>query len=178
VEVRSVVRTKGRPWYHVSGNCRSEIKNLCHCSRRWGIDKVFSTDARDNNEDNKTRNPNTILVPTEGQENAEVVLDEAGNAHQLRTLSPQKDTYGSIHESDQKQYIERRDLLTKREITEMITIPTLIKICEINVRIARNITHVQLMLAILERACPPSMIFSMLKPKPAATASKPGTMAP
>jgi hypothetical protein len=62
---------------------------------------MFSTDTGDNNEDNKTRNPNTILVPTEGQEKVEAVFDEGENAHQLRTLSPQKDTY-SIHESDQK----------------------------------------------------------------------------
>jgi hypothetical protein len=87
---------------------------------------VFSTDTRDNNEDNKTRNPNTILVPTEGQENAEVVLDEGKNTHQLRTLSPQKDTYGISEAIRNRRNIEGH-LLTTREITEMITIPTLAK---------------------------------------------------
>jgi hypothetical protein len=96
VEIHSVVRANGSPRYHVTSNCRSKTTNLYRCGGgRWarGIDKMFSTDTRDNNEDNKTRNPNTILVPAEGQNNAEVVRDRGENVHQLRTLSPQKDTY-------------------------------------------------------------------------------------
>jgi hypothetical protein len=53
---------------------------------------MFSTDTRGNNEDNKRRNPRTIFIPAEGQENAKAIPDGI-NAHQLRTLSPQKDTY-------------------------------------------------------------------------------------
>jgi hypothetical protein len=55
---------------------------------------MFSTDTRNNNEDNKTRNPNTVFEPAEGQDLGQKVLsDWRGNTHQLRTLSPQKDTY-------------------------------------------------------------------------------------
>jgi hypothetical protein len=66
---------------------------------------------------------------------------QAQFSYQLRTLSPQKDT--------------------KREINEMITIPT-----------------VQLMLAILARAWPPSMQFRVQKPTLLMSESKLGTMAP
>jgi hypothetical protein len=43
---------------------------------------------------------------------------------------------------------------------------------------APNITYVQLKLAILERAWPPTMLFRMAKPMPLITVSKLGTMAP
>ena len=69
-------------------------------------------------------------------------------------------------------------LLTKREITEMITIPTLTKICEIHDFVARSTTHVQLRLATLERAWPPRMLFRMLNITPAVIERKLGTMAP
>lgn len=52
---------------------------------------MFSADARGNNEDEKRRNPGTVFVPAVGQKGAEVIPNN--NAHQLRTLSPQKDTY-------------------------------------------------------------------------------------
>ena len=94
VEIHSVVRANGSPRYHVTGNCRSKTKNLCRCCWCcWGVDKIFCTDTQGNKEDKKTRNPNAIFEPGEGQENAEVVPDGGEDAYQLRTLSPQKDTY-------------------------------------------------------------------------------------
>ena len=94
VVVRGVVRADDRPRYHVTSNCRPKTEILCYCGRCcWGVDKIFSTDTRGNNEDKKKRNPNTFLKPTDGQENVEVVLNGGDNAHQLRTLIPQKDTY-------------------------------------------------------------------------------------
>jgi hypothetical protein len=76
VEVRGVVRAEGSPRYHVTGNCRPKTEILCYCGRCcWGVDEIFSTDTRGNNEDKKKWNPNTIFKPTGGQENAEVVLD-------------------------------------------------------------------------------------------------------
>jgi len=56
---------------------------------------MFSTDTRDNKEHKKEKEPGNILIPAESQENAQVVPNEGENAHQLRTLSPQKDTYPS-----------------------------------------------------------------------------------
>ena len=96
VEVRCVVRAEDRPRYHGTGNYRPETENLCRCrSFCWGVHKMFSANARGNNEDKKRRNPGTILVPAEGQEEVEVTPDGVTNAHQLRTLSPQKDTCSS-----------------------------------------------------------------------------------
>ena len=94
VIVRSVVRADDSPRYHVTGNCRSKTEVLRYGGRPcWGVDKIFFTDTHGNNEDKKKRDPNTFFKPTDGQENAEVVLDGGDNAHQLRTLIPQKDTY-------------------------------------------------------------------------------------
>jgi hypothetical protein len=57
---------------------------------------MFASDTCDNNEDQKEENPGAILVPVEGQKPAEIVPDDVGdNVHQLRTLTPQKDTYPS-----------------------------------------------------------------------------------
>jgi hypothetical protein len=41
----------------------------------WGIDKMFSTDTRGNNEHEKKKDPGNILIPPEKkiQENAQVV---------------------------------------------------------------------------------------------------------
>jgi len=54
---------------------------------------MFSTDTRGYNEDEKKWYPGAILVPAERQEKVAVVSDGVDEAHQLRTLSPQKDTY-------------------------------------------------------------------------------------
>jgi len=88
---------------------------------------MVSTDTRCNSEYKKEKDPGNVLEPAESQENAQVVPNEGGNVHQLRTLSPQKDTYPSRRSSTVS--LEHRGLhvLTKREITEMITIPTLPK---------------------------------------------------
>ena len=68
VEVRSVVRADDGPRYHVTGNCRPKTENMCHCGRCcWDVDKIFPTDPRDNNKDEKKRGPSPIFVPTEGQ---------------------------------------------------------------------------------------------------------------
>jgi hypothetical protein len=56
---------------------------------------MFSTDTRDNNEHKKEKEPGNILIPAESQEIVQVVPNEGRNNHQLRTLSPQKDTYPS-----------------------------------------------------------------------------------
>jgi hypothetical protein len=87
---------------------------------------MFSTDTRGYNEDEKKWYPSAILVPAEHQEKAAVVSDEADEARQLRTLSPQKDTYSLMR----LEIIEtqRPHLLTKRVIIEMITIPMLNKV--------------------------------------------------
>ncbi len=66
VVVHGVVRADGRPRYHITGNYRSETENLCHCASGqccWGVDKMFSADNCDNNEDKKEENPGTILEP-------------------------------------------------------------------------------------------------------------------
>jgi hypothetical protein len=131
---------------------------------------MFSTDTRGYNEDKKKRNPSAILVPEEGQGNPAVVPDWGDNAHQLRTLIPQKDTYsinairnrrntGTTSTDEEGDYWDDHnpDAKTKSEIYD---------------RVACNITHVQLMLAILERAWPPSMQFRMLNPTPLMTTSK------
>jgi hypothetical protein len=96
VEIRGIVRAERRPWYHVPGNCCPKTEDLCCCGRRCcGVYKILSTDTRCNNKDNKRRDPNTILVPAERQENAEreIVPDVSDNTHQLRILSPPKETY-------------------------------------------------------------------------------------
>jgi len=54
---------------------------------------MFCTDTRGYNEDKKKRNQSPILVPEEGQGNPAVVPDGGEKAYQIRTLSPQKDTY-------------------------------------------------------------------------------------
>jgi hypothetical protein len=66
------------------------------------------------------------LVPEEGQGNPAVVLNVGVKAHQLRTLIPQKVTYPLMRLG----VVETQGLhlLTKREITEMITIPMLSKV--------------------------------------------------
>jgi hypothetical protein len=56
--------------------------------------------------------------------------------------------------------------------------PNANKICEIHNCLARSTAHVQLMLAILARAWPPSMLFKMQKPTLLVSESKLGTMAP
>jgi hypothetical protein len=57
---------------------------------------MFPSDTCDNKEDKKEEKPGAILVPAEGYKPAEIVPDDVGDdAHQLRTLSPQKDTYPS-----------------------------------------------------------------------------------
>jgi hypothetical protein len=86
---------------------------------------MFSTNTRNYNEDKKEQNPSVILVPREGQGNAAVVPDGGDEAHQLRTLSPQKDTYPLMRLEIVGTH--GRHLLTKREITDMITIPILNK---------------------------------------------------
>jgi hypothetical protein len=94
VEIRGIVRAEPRPWYRVPSNCRSETKNLLRSGRNcWGVDEMFSTDTRGNKEHKKEKDPGDILIPIEIQEYARVVLNEGENAHQFRTLSPQKDTY-------------------------------------------------------------------------------------
>lgn len=76
VEVRCVVRAEGRPRHHRTSNYRPVAENLCRCRRFcWGVDKMFSADTRGNDEDEKSRNPGTIFVPTEGQKEAEVIPD-------------------------------------------------------------------------------------------------------
>jgi hypothetical protein len=93
VEIHSVVRADASPCYHVTSNCCSKPTNLCRCGGcSWArvVDKMFSTDNRDNNEDHKAWNPNTVFEPAEGQG---AFRDGGEIAHQLRTLSPQKDTY-------------------------------------------------------------------------------------
>jgi len=87
---------------------------------------MFSTDTRGYNEDKKTRNPSAILVPEEDQGNPEIVPDGGDKTHQLRTLIPQKVTYPLMRLG----IVETQGLylLTKREITEMITIPMLNKV--------------------------------------------------
>jgi hypothetical protein len=72
VEIRGIVRAERRPWYHVPGNCCPKTEDLCCCGRRCcGVYEILSTDIRCNDKDKKGRDPNTILVPTERQENAE-----------------------------------------------------------------------------------------------------------
>lgn len=98
VEIRGIVRAERRPWYHVPGNCCPKTEDLCCCGRhRCGVYKILSTDTGCNNKDKKRRDPNTILVPAERQENAEreMILDVSDDAHQLRILSPPKETYSS-----------------------------------------------------------------------------------
>ena len=56
---------------------------------------MFSTDTRCNKEHKKEKDPRNILIPAESQENAQVVPNGGESGHQLRTLSPQKDTYPS-----------------------------------------------------------------------------------
>ena len=98
VEIRGIVRAERRPWYHVPSNCCPKTEDLCCRGRRCcGDYKILSTDTRRNNKDKKRRDPNTILVPPERQENVEreIVPDMGDNAHQLRILSPPKETYQS-----------------------------------------------------------------------------------
>ncbi len=42
------------------------------------MDEMFSTDTHGDNEDEKEKGPGYILIPTEGQENAEVISDGSG----------------------------------------------------------------------------------------------------
>jgi hypothetical protein len=57
---------------------------------------MFSSDTCDDYKDKKEEKPGAILVPAEDEKPAEIVPNDVGdNAHQLRTLSPQKDTYSS-----------------------------------------------------------------------------------
>ena len=126
VGVCGIIRADARPRHRATGNCRPETENLCHCGRyRWGVDKMFSTDTCGNNEDKEKWNPRVILIPAGGQETAGVVPDGSDKAYQLRTLSPQKDTCPLMR----LEILETQGLhlLTKREITEMITIPMLNK---------------------------------------------------
>jgi hypothetical protein len=69
-------------------------------------------------------------------------------------------------------------LLTKREITDMITIPTLAKSIRFTISWHVVATHVQLKLATLERAWPPRMLFRMLNITPAVIERKLGIIAP
>jgi hypothetical protein len=127
VKVCGVIRADASPRYHATGKCRPETKNLCHCSRCcWGVDEIFSTDTRGYNEDKDKWNPSAILVPKEGQGNSAVVSHESDKAHQLRTLIPQKVTYPLMRLGIVE--MQGRQLLTKREITEIITIPMLNKV--------------------------------------------------
>jgi hypothetical protein len=72
VEIRGIVRAERRPWYHVPGNCCPKTEDLCcRCRRCCGVYKILSTDTRRNNKNKKRRDPNTILVPAERQENVE-----------------------------------------------------------------------------------------------------------
>lgn len=76
VEVRCVVRAEDRPRYHKTGNYCPETENLRRCRRFcWGVDKMFSADTRGNDEDKKRRNPGTIFVPAEGQNETEETPD-------------------------------------------------------------------------------------------------------
>ena len=98
VKIRGVVRAERGPWYHVPGNCCPKTEDLCCCGWRCcGVYKILSTDTRCNNKDKKRRDPNTILVPTERQENVEsqIVSDVGDKVHQLMILRPPKETYPS-----------------------------------------------------------------------------------
>ena len=67
VEICGIVRADGCPCYHVTSDCRSETKDLHYCSRCcWGVHKIFSSNACDNNKDKKEENPGAILEPAEG----------------------------------------------------------------------------------------------------------------
>ena len=125
VEVRGVVLAKGSPRHRVTGNCRPKTEILCCCGWCcWRVDKMFCTDTRCNNEGKKRWNPSTIFIPKPGQENSVVAFSRGDNAHQLRTLSPQKDTCSR----NQSEIIGTQyTLLTNRDISEMIKIPTLSK---------------------------------------------------
>ena len=128
VIVRGIIRADARPRYRATGKCRPVTKNLRHCGRCcWGVDEMFSTDTRGYNEDKKTRNPSVILVPEGGQGNPGLVPDGGDKAHQLRTLIPQKVTYPLMPRLGIVKS-QGLHLLTKREITEMITIPMLNKV--------------------------------------------------
>jgi hypothetical protein len=127
VKVRGEIRADASPRYRATGKYRPVTENLRHCGRCcWGADEMFSTDTRCYNKDKKTRNPCVILVPEEDQGNPAVVPDGGDKAHQLRTLIPQKVTYLLMR----LRIVETQGvhLLTKREITEMITIPMLNKV--------------------------------------------------
>lgn len=125
VEIRCIIRADARPCDHIASNCRSETKDLHHCGRRcWGVDEVFPSDTCDNNENKKEEKPRAVLVPEEDSQT--VPGDVRDNTHKLRTLSPQKDTYPSNRIRNRSNTGELRSL-TKREIVEMITIPTLTK---------------------------------------------------
>jgi hypothetical protein len=66
VEIRGIVRADNSPCYHVPGDCRSKTNDLYHCGRCcWGVDKMFSSDSCDNNEDKEEEKPGAILVPRE-----------------------------------------------------------------------------------------------------------------
>jgi hypothetical protein len=118
------------------------------------------------------------LVPAERQENAEreIFPDVCDNAHQLRILSPPNETYPSkqsgIIETQGATFTD--DEGNHRDDHN----PNANKLCEIHDHVARNTTHVQLMLAILDRAWPPSILFRTQNPTASATASNPGTIAP
>lgn len=59
----------------------------------------------------------------------------------------------------------------------MITIPTLLKSVRLS-RVGGRVTHVQLILATLARACPPSMQLRTQKDTPFMTKSRLGSMTP
>ena len=57
---------------------------------------MFSSDTCDNKEDKKEEKPGAILVPARVRNPPKSSSDDLrDHAHQLRTLSPQKDTYPS-----------------------------------------------------------------------------------
>jgi len=48
---------------------------MCHRSRCcWGVDKVFSTNTSDNNENEKEEKPGTVLVPGKDQKMLRLIL--------------------------------------------------------------------------------------------------------
>lgn len=176
VEVRCIVRTEGRPCHHGTSNYRRVTENLCSCRRFcWGVDKIFSADTRGNNKDEKRRNPGTVFVPAVGQKAPEVIPID--NAHQLRTLSPQKDTCLSTR--SEIAGIKGTKLTDEEGDHRDDHNPNANKVCKTHGCVVALLTaHVQLILAMLARAWPPSMLFKIQKPMLLMSESKLGTMAP
>jgi CBS domain-containing protein len=137
---------------------------------------MFATDTGSDKECNESWYPSTVREP-EDQKSVKAVSGEGSSTYQLRTLIPQKDTY-PVKRWETEDILGVTTTDKEGDHSDDHNSNASNMICENHRRLVGIITHVQLVLAMLARACPPSMQPKVQKPTPLVMRSRLGSMTP